>query len=82
VVITVRDDGKGISDRIAEFRPGCLGIGIGGMRQRAKEFGGELRLERLTPGTLVEAVIPLKTASLGSKESRDRYVARGARLAD
>jgi signal transduction histidine kinase len=33
------------------------------MRQRIKEFGGELRLENLHPGTLVEAVIPLKLTS-------------------
>ena len=29
-----------------EFRPDSIGIGIGGMRQRVKEFGGELRLAK------------------------------------
>jgi signal transduction histidine kinase len=66
VVVTVRDDGKGISDRIAEFRPGSLGIGIGGMRQRAKEFGGELRLRNLNPGTSVEVVVPVKAAPVNN----------------
>ena len=28
------------------------------MKQRAKEFGGELRLTNTQPGTLVELVIP------------------------
>lgn len=85
VVIAVRDDGKGISDRIAEFRPGSVGIGIGGMRQRAKEFGGEVRLQKLTPGTLVEVVIPLKTASLGrgvAQESPDDHTAAAHGLAN
>ena len=59
VLITVRDDGKGIPDHIVEFRPDSLGIGIGGMRQRVKEFGGELRLQNTSPGTLVEVVIPI-----------------------
>jgi signal transduction histidine kinase len=30
------------------------------MRQRAKEFGGELRLQNAQPGTLIEVTIPLK----------------------
>jgi PAS domain S-box-containing protein len=58
VVVTIRDDGKGIGDPIAELRPGSIGIGIGGMNQRAKEFGGELRLANVDPGTLVEVAIP------------------------
>jgi PAS domain S-box-containing protein len=58
VVVTIRDDGKGIEDPIAELHPGSIGIGIGGMSQRAKEFGGELRLANVDPGTLVELAIP------------------------
>jgi signal transduction histidine kinase len=46
---------------VTDFRPDRIGMGIGGMRQRVKEFGGELRLERLNPGTLVEVVIPTKS---------------------
>jgi len=58
VAVTIRDDGKGIESPVAELRPGSIGIGIGGMSQRAKEFGGELRLANLTPGTLVEVAVP------------------------
>jgi PAS domain S-box-containing protein len=57
-VITVRDDGKGIGKKIAQLQPDSVGIGISGMSQRAKEFGGELRLTNTHPGTLVELVIP------------------------
>jgi two-component system, NarL family, sensor histidine kinase UhpB len=66
VVITVRDDGKGIAEQIADFRPGSLGVGIGGMRQRTKEFGGELRIQNLHPGTLVEVVIPYESDAVHS----------------
>src|ERR1700730_46822 len=66
IVITVRDDGKGISDYVAAFRPDSIGIGIGGMRQRVKEFGGELRLRNAHPGTLLELVIPTKSVIPGS----------------
>jgi signal transduction histidine kinase len=64
VVVTVRDDGKGISDHIAEFRPQSIGIGLGGMRQRVKEFGGELHLRNGNPGTVVEVVIPIRSATV------------------
>ena len=57
-MVKIRDDGKGIENPIAELRPGSIGIGIGGMSQRAKEFGGELRLTNADPGTLVEVAVP------------------------
>jgi signal transduction histidine kinase len=68
LVATVRDDGKGISSEIAEFQPASIGIGIGGMRERVKEFGGELQLRNTNPGTLVEVVIPLRAADLPRRE--------------
>jgi signal transduction histidine kinase len=58
VTVRIRDDGKGVAEQIAELRPDCIGIGIGGMRQRVKEFGGTLQLVNANPGTLVEVVIP------------------------
>ena len=60
LVVTVRDNGKGVGKNVTEFRPDGIGMGIGGMRQRVKEFGGELRLENINPGTLMEVIIPLK----------------------
>jgi PAS domain S-box-containing protein len=58
MIVSVRDDGKGIKKETANLQPDSIGIGLGGMRQRAKEFGGELRLSNIEPGTLVELVIP------------------------
>lgn len=58
VVVKIQDNGKGIESPVMELRPGSIGIGIGGMSQRAKEFGGELRLTNSVPGTLVEVTIP------------------------
>ncbi len=58
IVVAVRDDGKGIGRKIAELQPDSVGVGIGGMKQRAREFGGELRLSNVHPGTLVELIIP------------------------
>jgi signal transduction histidine kinase len=58
LMVTVRDDGKGISSSVAECRPDSIGVGVGGMRQRAKELGGALHLENCNPGTLVMVTIP------------------------
>jgi PAS domain S-box-containing protein len=63
IVVSVRDDGKGIGKEIVELQPDSVGVGIGGMKQRAKEFGGELRLTNAKPGTLVELVLPTKVAA-------------------
>jgi signal transduction histidine kinase len=62
IVVTVCDDGKGIAEHVVEFRPGSIGIGIGGMRQRVKEFGGEVQLQNTSPGTLVRVAIPIGSA--------------------
>ena len=58
LIVTVRDNGKGINASVLECRPDCIGVGIGGMRQRVNEFGGDFRLENCNPGTLVEVKIP------------------------
>jgi len=58
LTVTVRDDGKGISAGVIECRLDCIGVGIGGMRQRVKEFGGELHLENCNPGMQVAVIIP------------------------
>ncbi len=62
ISLAVRDDGKGIREETAALAPGSFGVGIGGMRQRLVELGGELRIKNANPGTLVEAVIPAKPA--------------------
>lgn len=61
-MVTVRDDGRGIGAKIAELQPESLGVGIRGIKQRAKEFGGELRVSNANPGTIVEVVVPSPVA--------------------
>jgi len=61
--LTVRDDGKGVAEQTAQLRPGSIGVGISGMRERARELGGELRMSNTNPGTSVEVLIPAIIAS-------------------
>lgn len=63
--LTVRDDGKGIGESVERFRPGSIGVGLGGMMHRAKEMGGEMRIRNANPGTVVEVIVPAKQAQGG-----------------
>ncbi|MGH9790246.1 MAG: sensor histidine kinase, partial [Candidatus Acidiferrales bacterium] len=62
ILLTVRDDGKGIGESVERFRPGSIGVGLGGMMHRAKEMGGEMRIRNANPGTVVEVIVPAKQA--------------------
>jgi signal transduction histidine kinase len=70
LAVSVRDDGRGIGEGIAEFRPDRIGIGIAGMRQRVAELGGQCQLSRANPGTLVEITIPLLNDSIREKPEK------------
>ncbi len=58
VAVIVRDDGKGIADDTADLSYETIGAGLGTMKQRAKDLGGELRLQNTRPGTVVQVIIP------------------------
>jgi PAS domain S-box-containing protein len=64
VSVTVRDDGKGIRETVAEPQSDSVGVGIGGIKERVIDFGGELRVRNVNPGTMVEVVIPLSPSLL------------------
>jgi signal transduction histidine kinase len=56
----VRDYGKGASlDTAGRSHSSRLGVGTAGMRERVRQFGGELTVSRAEPSTLVETKIPL-----------------------
>jgi PAS domain S-box-containing protein len=60
VVVRIRDYGKGPPQEImGRIHSKSLGVGVVGMRERVRQFGGELTVSRAEPGTLVETRIPL-----------------------
>ena len=73
IQIQVRDNGKGIKPEVAQFRPGAIGVGIGGMMQRARELGGDLQISNSMPGTLVNVVI-----HPGAQQVRQKFELEGA----
>jgi PAS domain S-box-containing protein len=60
VIVRVRDYGKGIPREISGgMVSAAMGVGVSGMRERLRQFGGELIISRAEPGTIVECKIPL-----------------------
>ena len=66
ITLDIRDQGKGMSaERLAEIQAGRSGVGIGGMRERLRQFDGTLNIESDDSGTRVLATIPVpKVASV------------------
>jgi signal transduction histidine kinase len=58
--IEVADQGKGISrERLAEIQAGGAGVGIRGMRERVRQFNGEMKIESNGSGTTIAAIFTL-----------------------
>jgi PAS domain S-box-containing protein len=60
VLVEVRDQGKGISrERLVQIEHGISGLGIRGMRERLRQFQGEVILDSVGAGTTVIVTIPI-----------------------
>jgi signal transduction histidine kinase len=64
LTLEIRDQGKGMTaDKLAETAgSGSAGVGLRGMRERVKAFGGELQISSDGTGTLVRALIPFRAS--------------------
>jgi two-component system, NarL family, sensor kinase len=70
--LSIRDEGCGIApDILKNFAEGAanIGVGIGGMRERARQLGGSIEIRSADPGTRVEVHIPVpkSVVSLATK---------------
>jgi signal transduction histidine kinase len=65
LTLEIRDQGKGMpGERLATVTGrGSAGVGLRGMRERVKAFGGELEIISDGRGTRVRATIPLDSSS-------------------
>jgi signal transduction histidine kinase len=61
IVLSVIDDGRGISSEVlTRFRSGrASGVGLAGMRERLAELDGTLEVEQRSRGTAVRATVPI-----------------------
>jgi PAS domain S-box-containing protein len=77
IILDIRDQGKGMSsERMAEIQSGRSGVGIGGMRERLRQFEGTMNIESDSSGTRIFATIPLpEAASLEDQSKTERLQA-------
>jgi signal transduction histidine kinase len=60
ITLAVRDHGKGMSaEKFAEIQAQGSGVGIRGMRERVRHFGGEMTFTSDSSGTTVLVVVPI-----------------------
>jgi signal transduction histidine kinase len=65
IVLEITDQGKGIApeklSRIASS--GLSGLGLRGMRERIKDFQGDMEIVSLERGTQIKVIVPLAAAA-------------------
>jgi signal transduction histidine kinase/DNA-binding response OmpR family regulator len=72
VMIEIRDQGKGIEkEKLAQIQYGAAGLGIRGMRERLRQFQGEMILDSTGSGTTVVVTIPL-FSEIGSSKPDEK----------
>ena len=60
VRVEVKDAGKGIPEDKLEKLSTNIGVGIGGMRERVRQFGGDVQICSSASGTTVEVLFPFR----------------------
>jgi len=56
--------------RLAEIQSGRSGVGIGGMRERLRQFEGTMNIESDSSGTRIFATIPLSKSASPEDKSK------------
>src|SRR5262249_38777149 len=61
VTLLIRDSGCGLPKEVAVPQVGVphIGVGIAGMRERVRQFGGKLEIASTNSGTTVKVVLPV-----------------------
>jgi len=67
VAVEVEDKGKGIApEKMAEIQSRGSGVGIRGMRERVRQFNGEMRIESNGSGTRISVRLPYENDASGA----------------
>jgi len=72
VTLEVTDEGKGfrLANAVADTSPKC-GVGITGMKERVRRFGGTIDISSSAGGTAVKARLPIHSHPTGGRPSRN-----------
>jgi PAS domain S-box-containing protein len=75
VSLEVRDQGKGISPKkLNEIQSQGSGVGIRGIRERVRQFGGDMSIESNASGTTVFATFPTTKRASSELHTTDQRV--------
>ena len=59
ISVQITDNGHGMPpEKLSEIQSGGYGVGLRGMRERVRQFHGEMRIESKNSGTKIQVVIP------------------------
>jgi len=68
VSLEVQDQGKGISpERLADIQSKGSGVGITGMRERVRQFGGDMNIASNDQGTTIAFTLPVLKTDLSKR---------------
>jgi len=75
IEIEIRDQGIGISpEKLKQIQVGAAGVGIRGMRERLRQFRGEMKIDSDGRGTRIVATIPVsEPGSEGSAAQTEKF---------
>ena len=60
ISVQITDNGHGMPpEKLAEIQSGGFGVGLRGMRERVRQFHGEMRIESEKSGTTIVVAIPI-----------------------
>jgi PAS domain S-box-containing protein len=69
ITLDVRDEGKGIpAEKLSEIQSQGSGVGIRGMRERVRHFGGEMGIDSNHEGTKISFRFPLPNDARSERE--------------
>jgi PAS domain S-box-containing protein len=69
ICVEIQDQGQGMSpERLAEIQSRGTGVGIRGMRERLRQFAGQLSIESDPSGTRIRVIIPIVTTAVTAKD--------------
>lgn len=71
VILKIRDEGNGIPPEVNQkiTSGDSVGVGIRGMRERLRQFGGRLDVQSDSKGTIVTAVLPARQEKVSEDDS-------------
>ena len=70
ISLDIQDQGKGMSkERLGEVQAGASGVGIRGMKERLRQFKGEMKIASDSSGTRILVTIPVPKTAIPEDES-------------